>query len=280
MTAVTEMPAGIKARPLAAFLYSIPVSLLAGLIGLGGAEFRLPVIVGLMGETVRRAVPVNLAVSLVTLVAALVTRGRVLEWRSLLPLLPAVAALFGGVMVTSFYGPGLVRCLSDEKLTRAVLLLLMAVGVALIFGSFLPQTARGVLPPDAAAWRVAVGVGLGLAVGLVSSLGIAGGQLMIAVLMFVFGADIKTAGTASLLINLPKVAINVARYRSQGAFGSERDMKNLVLPMALGSMAGATAGGLLVDVAPVGLLKIGLGALLLFSSLRIFRKPKVARVGK
>lgn len=274
---MTNTEKEVESRSLAAFLYAIPVSLLAGLIGLGGAEFRLPVMVGLMGETVRRAVPLNLAVSLVTLVVALVTRGQVLEWLSLPPVLPEVAALFAGVMATSFYGPGLVRRLSDEKLARAVLLLLMTVGGALIFASFMPQMTGGVLPRDAATWRVITGVSVGLGVGLISSLGVAGGQLMIAALMFVFGADIKTAGTASLLINLPKVAINVARYHRQGAFDRERDMKGLVLPMALGSMVGATAGGLLVRIAPVGLLKMSLGALLVLSALHVFRKPKVAR---
>ncbi len=271
---ITEPVKDAAPRPLMAFLYAVPISWLAGVIGLGGAEFRLPIMVGLLGQTVRRAVPLNLAVSLVTLIVALATRGRVLERRSLLPLLPEIAALFAGVMITSFYGPGVVRRLSDEKLARALLLLLMSVGVALIFGSFLPPMTGGLLPPEAATWRVVAGVVAGLVIGLVSSLGVAGGQLVIAALVFIFGADIKMAGTASLLINLPKVAINVARYRQQGAFASGRDMKGLVLPMALGSMAGATAGGLLVGVVPVGVLKVSLGALLVLSSLRVFRKPK------
>lgn len=113
---------------------------------------------------------------------------------------------------------------------------------------------------------------LGLGVGLISSLGVAGGQLMIAVLLFVFGVDIKTAGTASLLINLPKVTVNVARYWHAGAFDDRQAVAGLVLPMALGSSIGATAGGLLVGVAPVGLLKVGLGWLLVLSSLRVFGK--------
>ena len=67
------------ARSFTAFLYAVPIGILGGLIGLGGAEFRLPVLVGLLKETVRRAVPLNLGVSLVTLIFALLTRGRVLE---------------------------------------------------------------------------------------------------------------------------------------------------------------------------------------------------------
>jgi hypothetical protein len=45
-----------------------------GVIGLGGAEFPLPVLAGPLGYPSRRAVPLNL----VTLAAALAIRGRTL----------------------------------------------------------------------------------------------------------------------------------------------------------------------------------------------------------
>ena len=54
-----------------ALAFSIPITALGGLIGLGGAEFRLPVLVGLLGHGARGAVPLNLAISLVTIVASL-----------------------------------------------------------------------------------------------------------------------------------------------------------------------------------------------------------------
>ncbi|MEH1824084.1 MAG: hypothetical protein V7L22_01730 [Nostoc sp.] len=31
------------------FLYAVPIGMLGGLIGLGGAEFRLPVLAGILG---------------------------------------------------------------------------------------------------------------------------------------------------------------------------------------------------------------------------------------
>jgi len=45
-----------------------------GLIGLGGGEFGLPILVGLIGFAPRAAVPMNQILSLVTLVTALVVR--------------------------------------------------------------------------------------------------------------------------------------------------------------------------------------------------------------
>jgi uncharacterized membrane protein YfcA len=46
----------------------------AGLLGLGGAELRMPVLVSTMGLPPQRAVSVNLCVSLATLVAAAAAR--------------------------------------------------------------------------------------------------------------------------------------------------------------------------------------------------------------
>lgn len=66
-----------------AFLYAVPIGLLGGLIGLGGAEFRLPVLAGPLGYAARRAVPLNLAVSLITLTASLAIRSRALSTDSL-----------------------------------------------------------------------------------------------------------------------------------------------------------------------------------------------------
>jgi uncharacterized membrane protein YfcA len=47
---------------------------IGGLIGLGGGEFRLPVLVGLIGFAARAAVPMNQILSLVTLMTALAVR--------------------------------------------------------------------------------------------------------------------------------------------------------------------------------------------------------------
>jgi uncharacterized membrane protein YfcA len=52
---------------LIAFVFAIPIAILGGLIGLGGAELRLPVLEGPLGFTPGRAVPVNLAVSIITI---------------------------------------------------------------------------------------------------------------------------------------------------------------------------------------------------------------------
>ena len=73
---------------------------LAGLVGLGGGEFRLPVLMYVVGHPARTAVPLNLAISLVTLTFALVVRSRAVSVAALVPYLNEVASLaVGGVRV-------------------------------------------------------------------------------------------------------------------------------------------------------------------------------------
>jgi uncharacterized protein len=72
---VETKPDNVHRSPAAALLYGAPIGLLGGLIGLGGAEFRLPVLAGVFGYAARRAVALNLAISLIMVVSALLIRG-------------------------------------------------------------------------------------------------------------------------------------------------------------------------------------------------------------
>ena len=102
------------------------------------------------------------------------------------------------------------------------------------------------------------------------ALGVAGGELIIPTLVFAFGAGIKTAGTASLLISLPTVAVGVLRHRRLGSFTDRADLTQTVAPMGLGSVIGAVVGGLFVGVVPAAVIKLVLGVILIVSAVRIF----------
>src|SRR5918998_435068 len=91
----------VRRSPVVALLYGVPIGLLGGLIGLGGAEFRLPVLAGVFGSAARRAVALNLAISLVTVVSALLIRSGTL---SLAPLLPLVLAMIVGSVSAAYVG--------------------------------------------------------------------------------------------------------------------------------------------------------------------------------
>lgn len=254
-----------------AFAFSIPIAMLGGLIGLGGAEFRLPVLVGPLGYQARKAVALNLVVSLITILAALLIRGRTLSFTALQPLVPTMLAMIGGAVVTAIVGTSLVKQLSNEQLEQIILVFLVVIGTALVSESFLP-TAIPALVPNLLLWRVGTGVLFGLAIGFASSmLGVAGGELIIPTLIFAYGVDVKLAGTASLLISLPTVLVGVIRYARQGAFGEQRLFTETIGPMGLGSVIGALIGGTLVGLIPSAILKFGLGIILIISAVRIFR---------
>lgn len=259
-------------QPRLAFLYAVPIGALGGLIGLGGAEFRLPVLAGVLGDAARQAVPLNLAISLITIAASLAIRGQTLSFNSVLPLLPVVLSLIAGAIITAFLGVALAGRLSNEQLERTILVLLVGVGMALMIESFLPQQIPALLP-TALSWRLPAGVLFGLAIGLVSSLlGVAGGEIIIPTLVFAFGVDIKTAGTASLLVSFPTVLVGLLKYTSRGAFSDRSSLKNTVAPMGVGSLLGALVGGTLADIVPASALKFALGVILNLSAFRVFHK--------
>ena len=82
-------------------------------------------------------------------------------------------------------------------------------------------------------WRPVVGAFAGVVIGLVSSLrGVAGGELIIPTLIFGFGLDIRTAGTASLIISLPAVAVGVLRHARAGSYHDRAALLGIGAPMA------------------------------------------------
>ena len=131
--------------------------------------------------------------------------------------------------------------------------------------------------------RALLAVVCGVGIGVVSSLlGVAGGELIIPTLLFLFGIDVKPAGTLSLLISIPTVMVGLWRQRA-GVSVAEGDLGSLVVPMAAGSIVGAFLGGLLVAVTVAAILKVtprmcahGLGA----SSLRASRESGCALAGR
>ena len=135
------------ARAVAAFAFGVPIGALAGLIGLGGGEFRHPVLVAILGFTPRAAVPMNLVVTLVTLAASLVTRAGTLSLAPVVPHLPEVAGLATGGVLGAARSSRLLTRLSDNGLESALALLLALIGLLLVAEAFLPGAGGAGLCP-------------------------------------------------------------------------------------------------------------------------------------
>ena len=251
-----------------AFLFAVPIGGLAGLIGLGGGEFRLPVLTQVIGFTAREAIPLNLLISLATLSVALVTRNLAVPLTGVVAHWPEVAGLTIGGVVSAIFGVRIVLGMSARRLTIAMACLLAALGVLLLVEAFFPFSETGVAT-QSPYLRALAGVCVGLGVGVVSSmLGVAGGELLIPALVFIFGADIRIAGTASVLISLAIVATGLWRYHRVGAFPTSGGASRIALSMSTGSLIGAVLGGMAVAVAPVALLKVVLGSVLIVAAVK------------
>jgi uncharacterized membrane protein YfcA len=156
--------------------------------------------------------------------------------------------------------------LSCTHLGRLIAVLLGAIGLLMMAEAFLPLQSGDMLPPLALA-HLGAGAVIGLAVALVSNtLGVAGGELLIPALILIFGADIKTAGSASTLMSLGVVLIGLWRYWRADAVPTWRGARRMTTAMSAGSIVGAALGGLAVSYAPVTFLKSLLGSVLLVAA--------------
>jgi uncharacterized protein len=255
---------------LIAGLISIPIGLLGGLIGLGGAEFRLPVLIGVLKREAREAIPINLAVSLVTLASSLITRMRVISEFPVLDLLPILVSMILGAMFSAFFAAGVASKISSHILEKWMKLLLVSIGTLLIAEGFLPITG-GNLIHSPIIYQCVIAASAGGLIGIVSStLGVAGGELIIPTLIFIFGIGVKLAGTSSLIISIPTVCIGLYRYFRLKSLFDIQTFKTIIIPMGIGSIIGSIAGATLYGLFSPNILKAILGLILIFSSIRMF----------
>lgn len=260
--------------PFVAFLTGIPISTLGGLIGLGGAEFRLPILVGLFRYGPRKAIALNIAISLITVTSSLIFRSSTIHALDLMPLLSIILSLIAGSMTGAFFGAEFSKKISDEFLKKIILTLLIAIGLLLLVEAFIPFVQSGIPYPNPVVTSL-VAILCGLGIGFISSmLGVAGGELIIPTLILLFGVDAKIAGSASLLISLPTMLIGISRHTANHVYDDPKDLSALILPMGIGSILGAFIGSMLITYVSTSHLKLILGLILIFSAMRLFLEKK------
>jgi uncharacterized membrane protein YfcA len=91
---------------LTAFILGALVGTLGGLIGLGGAEFRLPLLIGVFGFGALEAVILNKAMSLVVVTFAIPFRAGTVPLSDIAAHWPVVANLLAGSLFGAWVGAG------------------------------------------------------------------------------------------------------------------------------------------------------------------------------
>ena len=244
------------------------IGALGGLIGLGGAEFRLPLLIGLFRFGALEAVILNKAMSLVVVASALPFRARTVPFGEIAAHWPVVLNLLAGSLIGAWLGAGWATRLRSESLYRIIAVLLVAIAAVLVLGH--GATAGAALFTG---WiQIMTGVVAGFGIGVVASLlGVAGGELLIPTLVLLFGADIKLAGSLSLAVSLPTILVGFMRYSRDQSFAVIGRNRLFLLTMAAGSIVGTFIGGQLLGLIPSGMLLPALALILLISAVKVWR---------
>jgi len=244
------------------------IGALGGLIGLGGAEFRLPLLIGTFRFAALQAVILNKAMSLVVVASALPFRAAAVPFATVAVHWSIIVNLLAGSLVGAWCGAGWATRLASHTFYRIIAGLLVVIAFVLLFGH---DTASSGAMLTGAAQAIA-GVFAGFVIGVFAALmGVAGGELLIPTLVLLFGVDIKLAGSLSLAVSLPTMIVGFARYSQDRAFGVLGQNRAFVLVMAAGSIVGSFIGGQLLGRVPSAVLLPLLAAILVASAFKVWQ---------
>ncbi|MFD3500063.1 sulfite exporter TauE/SafE family protein [Streptomyces sp. NPDC058678] len=251
-----------------AFAAGAAVGVLGGMIGLGGAEFRLPLLISLFGFAALSAVILNKAMSLVVVLVALPARLAAVPASDVAEHWPVAVNLLAGSLLGAWVGATWAVRMRSSTLYKVLAALMVLMATALLITHF---TILETL--DLPLWaQVPSGVAAGFGIGVVAAImGVAGGELLIPTIVLLFAVDIKTAGSLSLLVSLPTMLVAFARYSRDGSFTVLGANLRFTVVMAAGSIAGAVLGGLLLGVFSDQLLIPVLAVILLVSAIKLAR---------
>ncbi|MFD0260391.1 TSUP family transporter [Kitasatospora indigofera] len=251
-----------------AFSAGAAVGALGGMIGLGGAEFRLPLLISLFGFAALSAVILNKAMSLVVVLVALPARLAAVPATEVAAHWPVAVNLLAGSLLGAWAGASWAVRMRGTALRRVLAALMVLMAAALLVTHI---STLGTL--DLPLWaQVPIGVVAGFGIGVVAAImGVAGGELLIPTIVLLFAVGIRTAGSLSPLVSLPTMLVAFARYSRDGSFSVLGANRRFTLVMVAGSVTGAVLGGLLLGVFPDLVLIPALSAILLLSAVKLAR---------
>jgi uncharacterized membrane protein YfcA len=261
-------PRQISRDDLVAGIAALPIGLVAGVTGVGGGEYRAPVLLSLL-RNVRWTIAGNLLAGVLVGTSTALLRGAFLQPADTLLL---AATMMVGSLPGAYGGAVLAHRTSSKwlKVLLAGILVTTALRL-LLFES--PTPGPFSFGPDQAVLGLVVGLGIGLTSGL---LGVAGGEYRIPALILIFGLPAIVAGTISSLVSLPQQIVGFLKHRQMGQ--ATRRTLRLAVIMGVFGIAGVGLGvALLQRTTNVTVTRI-LAFLMLLAAARIaweIRSPDV-----
>ncbi|MEA5572095.1 sulfite exporter TauE/SafE family protein [Calothrix sp. UHCC 0171] len=259
-------------RNIWAFAWGALVGILGGLIGLGGAEFRLPILVSIFNYRTLQAIIINLVVSLFTVTFSFIFRSGVIGIENVFANLTVIINILAGSLIGSYIGVNYATHINEKTLNRVVVVFLFLLSFVLIGHNLIFSLQSWQLPD---LLRIGIGFTAGIVIGIFSSmLGVAGGELIIPTIILVFAIDIKLAGSLSLAISIPTIMMGLFKYQSQQRLKEVKSEREFIISMACGSILGAFIGSNLLRYVANNLLYGILGMILFLSALKLAKhKP-------
>jgi uncharacterized membrane protein YfcA len=243
------------------FLSGIVIGAAAGLIGVGGGEFRIPVLLHLLRLPVKETAGANTVIGLFVVVLSVFRRWgqqRLTSDDVMLTAVMAVVSVLGAII-----GARQAHRLATPLLKRVVCLYLLLVGIWMVVEGLAEVEHTLLEPGGLTRWSLAALVGFLIAAAS-GALGVAGGEMRIPALMYLFAVPVKAAGTVSLIASIPTVAAGAVTYWRLGHIPK----RVIVLSafMGAGSIVGVFLGVLLLPLVDKHTLKALLGLILLVAS--------------
>lgn len=261
------MGVNIFMRNIWAFTWGALVGILGGLIGLGGAEFRLPVLVSIFNYPTLPAIIINLIVSLVTVTFSFIFRSGIIGVENVFSNVTVIINILAGSLIGSYVGANYATKIKEKTLNRVVVVFLFFISFVLTGHNFIFSLQSWQLGN---LLRIIIGFIAGIVIGIFSSmLGVAGGELIIPTIIMVFAIDIKLAGSLSLAISIPTIIMGLYKYKSQQRLKEVKSEQKLIIFMAFGSILGAFIGSILLRYITSSSLYVILGIILLLSALKL-----------
>jgi uncharacterized membrane protein YfcA len=240
----------------------------AGFTGVGGGEFRIPALVALLRVPLKLAGGVNLVVGIFTVAVGVLRR-----WGQ--QSLTRDDLVLAGVMgVVSLVGAAVGVFGRDRLPVRplrvVVCVYLIVVGLWMLFESLAHVEHVIFEPSGIVRWTMAALVAFAIAV-VSGVLGVAGGEMRIPALLYLFGVPIIEAGTLSLMVSIPTVAAGAFTDRRLG--GIPNAAVRVALFMGVASAVGVLIGAAFLLYADRDVIKGTLGVVLLLATVRLAVGP-------
>ncbi len=258
----------LTTRVLIALFLCFLIGVTAGLVGVGGGEHRMPVLLYLLRLPVVTAITANLLIGFLTVLTSFFRRFQLglLDGRALdIALTMSVGSILG-----AYLGALITGKISEKILKRFLAVFLIIVGFKMLLEPVLNIPIPSIHLTKAL--EVMLAILFAILIGVISGiLGVAGGEFRIPILIYVFNFDVVIAGTTSLLVSIPTTATGFFKHNMMRH--TSKNVIILAVVMGISSVTGALIGSTYVVIISKEILKMMLGIILLLASMRMVTKP-------